>query len=293
MENWMDKADYDEHLEEYDSLKHVIGKRYKVKNQALNFGQEKSSPNLKEASEKATPQLEREKEDHAQEAKEGAAAEVPHGHGHAHDPSSPEAEENENENLTEEEMIERRKKELKLRYCWTSLGQFDLEDPIRLYAISIMENPWFDRTVIILIAINSILLGIIDYTWIDDGNQTDMPLINRIVDESEIVFTLFFTFECGVKILSLGLIVNNGCYLRDGWNWLDFTVVVTALLQAIPGMGNVSAIRTFRLFRPLRSLSAIPSMKLLVNTLLNSVSQLSNILILDTFFIFTFAIFGL
>ena len=58
-------------------------------------------------------------------------------------------------------------------------------------------------------------------------------------------------------------------------------------------MGNVSAIRTFRLFRPLRSLSAVPSMKMLVNTLLLSVSQLSNILILDTFFIMTFAIFGL
>ena len=34
-------------------------------------------------------------------------------------------------------------------------------------------------------------------------------------------------------------------------------------------------------------------MKILVNTLLNSVSQLSNILVLDTFFILTFAIFGL
>lgn len=64
-------------------------------------------------------------------------------------------------------------------------------------------------------------------------------------------------------------------------------------MQAIPGMGNVSAVRTFRLFRPLRSLSAIPSMKLLVNTLLYSVFELSNILILNTFFIFTFAIFGL
>jgi hypothetical protein len=114
-----------------------------------------------------------------------------------------------------------------------------------------------------------------------------------ITEKSETVFTLFFTFECCVKILSMGIIVGNESYLRDGWNWLDFTVVVTALLQSLPGFGNVSAIRTFRLFRPLRSLSAIPTMKILVNTLLNSVSQLSNILVLDTFFILTFAIFGL
>lgn len=37
----------------------------------------------------------------------------------------------------------------------------------------------------------------------------------------------------------------------------------------------------------------MPSMKILVNTLLYSVSQLSNILIVDTFFILIFAIFGL
>jgi hypothetical protein len=156
-----------------------------------------------------------------------------------------------------------------------------------------MENKWFDRSVIFLIGLNSLMLGLIDYTWVDDGNQTDMPLSNSITEKSEILFTLFFTFECCVKILSMGIIVDNKSYLRDGWNWLDFIVVITAILSIFPGFGNVSALRTFRLFRPLRSLSAIPSMKILVNTLLNSVSQLSNILILDTFFIFTFAIFGL
>jgi len=51
-----------------------------------------------------------------------------------------------------------------------------------------------------------------------------------LADELEIFFTLFFTFEACVKILSSGLIFDNGCYLRDAWNWLDFTVVVTALL---------------------------------------------------------------
>lgn len=213
-------------------------------------------------------------------------------HGHSHSLSHSHQLE-ENEGRTDEEILEQRKNELKKKYCWTSLGHFDLEDPVRLYAITIMENPWFDRSVIFLITINSILLGVIDYTWVDDGHQTGIPLINNIVDQTEIIFTLFFTFECVTKILSMGLIVKSGCYLQDGWNWLDFTVVVTALMQAIPGMGNVSAVRTFRLFRPLRSLSAIPSMKLLVNTLLYSVSQLSNILILNTFFIFTFAIFGL
>lgn len=58
-------------------------------------------------------------------------------------------------------------------------------------------------------------------------------------------------------------------------------------------MANVRAIRSFRLLRPLRSLSAVPSMKILMNTLFNSLKQLTNILIVDTFFILIFAILGL
>lgn len=91
----------------------------------------------------------------------------------------------------------------------------------------------------------------------------------------------------------MGLIMDENCYLRDGWNWLDFTVVVTALLQSLPSVSDVSALRTFRLFRPLRSLSVFPSMRILVNTLFESFQQLSNILILENFFILTFALFGL
>ena len=128
----------------------------------------------------------------------------------------------------EQEQAERLR--LKSKYCWLSMGQFDLDDPIRRQAIYIMENKWFDRSVIFLIACNSLLLGLMDYTWVDDGKHTDIPLVNNIIERSEILFTLFFTFECCVKILAMGIIVANESYLRDGWNWLDFTVVVTALL---------------------------------------------------------------
>lgn len=91
----------------------------------------------------------------------------------------------------------------------------------------------------------------------------------------------------------MGVIFHEKCYLRDGWNWLDFIVVITSLIQSLPGMSNVSALRTFRLFRPLRSLSAFPAMRVLVSTLFQSFKQLINILILDMFFILTFSLFGL
>lgn len=181
---------------------------------------------------------------------------------------------------------------LRKMYCKISVNYFELDNPIRLFTIKVIEWPWFDRFIIFLIALNSLFLGIMDYTWARKSKEDPAPMGNWLVEQSEVYFTFFFTAESVLKIISMGLILNKGCYLRDGWNWLDFTVVVTALIQNLPGVQNVSSLRTFRLFRPLRSLSAVPSMKVLVNTLFLSFAQLTNIMILDVFFILTFAMFG-
>lgn len=70
----------------------------------------------------------------------------------------------------------------------------------------------------------------------------------------------------------MGFILDEGSYLRDEWNWLDFIVVVSSLLTEIPQMKSVSSMRTFRLMRPLRTLTTMPSMKVLISTLLSSVA---------------------
>lgn len=122
-------------------------------------------------------------------------------------------------------------------------------------------------------------------------NPNSNSLRNRIVNESELFFTIVFTIECLLKIIAMGFIAEPGCYLRDAWNWLDFIVVTTSLLQfLIPA--NVTVLRTFRLFRPLRSLSSVPSMRLLVSTLISSLWQLGSILALALFFFTVFAILG-
>ena len=94
-----------------------------------------------------------------------------------------------------------------------------------------------------------------------------MPIGNFIVERTEVYFTIFFTFESFSKLIAQGCIFHKKCYLRNGWNWLDFIVVVTALLNNLPGMSNVSFLRTFRLFRPLKSLSQFPSMRMQISTL--------------------------
>jgi len=168
-----------------------------------------------------------------------------------------------------------------------SLYIFSLDNSLRKFVIRIITHRFFDRVIVSLIMINSLLLGIKDYT--DKDNLTS---INQFVEKSEALFVWSFTAECILKIVGMGFIIDDGSYLRDAWNWLDFIVVVSSLLTEIPQMKSVSGMRTFRLMRPLRSLTTMPSMKILISTLLASVSQLGGVLVLAIFFFTIFAILG-
>ena len=113
-----------------------------------------------------------------------------------------------------------------------------------------------------------------------------------MVEYFEPFFMWSFLIECFLKVTGMGFILDQGSYLRDPWNWLDFIVVVSSLLTEIPSMKSVSGMRTFRLLRPLRTLTTLPSMKLLISTLLASVAQLGGVLVLAIFFFTVFAIMG-
>ena len=99
--------------------------------------------------------------------------------------------------------------------------------------------------------------------------------------------------EMIIKVVAWGLFASENCYLRDSWNWLDATVVVVSIASYLPSVSNVSSLRTFRLFRPLKYLKKFQSMRELVTTLLESLMQLTNILILLVFCLLIFAILGL
>ena len=144
---------------------------------------------------------------------------------------------------------------------------FSNTNKFRQVIVWLITWKYFDYFVILIIVTNSIFLGMYDYTA-RDSNKT---WTNKLVDYSESYFTALFTVECALKIIGMGLINGENSYLKDAWNWLDFVVVLTGLLAALPNVSNVSGLRTFRIFRPLRSLSALPSMRVLVGTLFASI----------------------
>ena len=50
----------------------------------------------------------------------------------------------------------------------------------------------------------------------------------RYTASTEVVFTAIYTYESTVKLLSRGFALNDFTYLRDAWNWLDFSVIGNA-----------------------------------------------------------------
>uniref|UniRef100_A0A4X2LNY9 Sodium channel protein n=1 Tax=Vombatus ursinus TaxID=29139 RepID=A0A4X2LNY9_VOMUR len=109
----------------------------------------------------------------------------------------------------------------------------------------------------------------------------------------EYTFTGIYTFESLVKILARGFCIGPFTFLRDPWNWLDFIVICFAYVTEFVDLGNVSALRTFRVLRALKTISVIPGLKTIVGALIQSVKKLSDVMILTLFCLSVFALIGL
>ncbi|XP_041953490.1 sodium channel, voltage gated, type VIII, alpha subunit a isoform X4 [Alosa alosa] len=109
----------------------------------------------------------------------------------------------------------------------------------------------------------------------------------------EYTFTGIYTFESLVKIIARGFCIDDFTFLRDPWNWLDFMVISMAYITEFVNLGNVSALRTFRVLRALKTVAVIPGLKTIVGALIQSVKKLSDVMILTVFCLSVFALIGL
>lgn len=107
------------------------------------------------------------------------------------------------------------------------------------------------------------------------------------------IFLVIFTFEMVLKVISLGFCVEKNSYIRDPWNILDFTVVIIGWLGLLINAGNISAIRTIRIMRSLRTINSIAEMKIVVNSIIKSIPMLADVFFLFIFLLLIFSIIGL
>lgn len=101
-----------------------------------------------------------------------------------------------------------------------------------------------------------------------------------------------------MKIIAYGLMMHSGAYLRSVWNILDFVIVVigllsTALSTVMKEGFDVKALRAFRVLRPLRLVSGVPSLQVVLNAIIKAMVPLLHIALLVIFVIVIYAIIGL
>ncbi|XP_053546011.1 sodium channel protein type 2 subunit alpha-like isoform X8 [Bombina bombina] len=152
-------------------------------------------------------------------------------------------------------------------------------NPLRKIAIKILVHSLFSMLIMFTILTNCVFM-----------TMSNPPEWTKNV---EYTFTGIYTFESLIKILARGFCLERFTFLRDPWNWLDFSVILMAYVTEFVDLGNVSALRTFRVLRALKTISVIPGLKTIVGALIQSVKKLSDVMILTVFCLSVFALIGL
>uniref|UniRef100_A0A8C8YBR4 Voltage-dependent P/Q-type calcium channel subunit alpha n=1 Tax=Panthera leo TaxID=9689 RepID=A0A8C8YBR4_PANLE len=169
-----------------------------------------------------------------------------------------------------------------------SLFLFSEDNVVRKYAKKITEWPPFEYMILATIIANCIVLALEQH--LPDDDKT--PMSERL-DDTEPYFIGIFCFEAGIKIIALGFAFHKGSYLRNGWNVMDFVVVLTGILATVGTEFDLRTLRAVRVLRPLKLVSGIPSLQVVLKSIMKAMIPLLQIGLLLFFAILIFAIIGL
>ncbi|KAI5094991.1 voltage-dependent L-type calcium channel subunit alpha-1F [Silurus meridionalis] len=151
-----------------------------------------------------------------------------------------------------------------------------LNNPIRRAALSIVEWKPFDIFILLAIFANCVALGVSKPFPEDDSNAT-----NHDLEQVEYIFLIIFTVETFLKILAYGLVMHPSSYIRNGWNLLDFVIVIVGM--------NI----WLKLFMCVSRFLIFPGLQIVLNSIMKAMVPLLHISLLVLFVIIIYAIIGL
>ena len=181
--------------------------------------------------------------------------------------------------------------------------------------IRIAEWKMFEYFILVTILATCISLAL--YTPYPNGDSNEL---NANLESIEVIFMVIFTAESAIKIVAYGMWQHEDAYLRNAANFLDFTIVMIGFFDILMASLNVEgvdakALRAFRVLRPLRLVSGVPSkfsvrlmsifqysrrlftptagLQIVLNAILMAMIPLTHIALLVLFVIIIYAIIGL
>ncbi|CAK6982855.1 voltage-dependent T-type calcium channel subunit alpha-1H-like, partial [Scomber scombrus] len=146
--------------------------------------------------------------------------------------------------------------------------------------------------------------------------------MNHDLEALDAFFFAFFLMEMVIKAVALGVYGHQGSYLSNSWNKFDFFIIsgegkdiqqkckstldltgetkmfrqflmIRLILDHIlASLGILTGLKVFQTLRPLRLIGRVPSMRVLVMVIVDTLPMLANVLVLYIFFIHIFGVVG-
>jgi len=138
-----------------------------------------------------------------------------------------------------------------------------------------LETQRFQYFIIAVIVVNAIVLGM----QTSDQLVTSMGGILNALDQ---IALAIFVIE-----LSLKLVAYRLSFFKSPWNIFDFIIVGSALL---PTGDGVSVLRALRVLRAFRLVSTIPTMRSVIQALLNSIPAMGSVITIMGLIFYVFAV---
>ncbi len=149
------------------------------------------------------------------------------------------------------------------------------------------ESKAFQNTILIVIIINSIILGLQTSPAINDS-------IGQILGILDSVCLGIFIIEMLIKMVAYKFFG----YFKSGWNWFDFIIIVTSVLSGLAVLSSIRILRVFRVFRSLKGLrgfkmiSSLKPLQVIISAIGRSIPGISWTALLLFIIYYIFAIIG-
>jgi voltage-gated sodium channel len=139
----------------------------------------------------------------------------------------------------------------------------------------------FHHAVLGLILANAALIGL-------ETSPSMMTTYGAWLRGFNWLFQAAFVLEIGCRLAVLGR--GWPGFFRDGWNTFDFVVVAASLVPAVGAIATVA--RLARVLRVLRLVSAFPDLRLIVATMLRSVTSMGHVTLLLGLLLYVYGVVG-
>ncbi|KAJ7531395.1 hypothetical protein O6H91_14G042100 [Diphasiastrum complanatum] len=163
-----------------------------------------------------------------------------------------------------------------------ALGMWDPSSPIRVALFQAIYNQQTEYFVLMIICCHLLIL-----IFKATEKEEWVHLKAFSLDFADGIITMFYTAECFLRIWCLGFIWGPNSYLRNGYNRLDFVIVVDSWVhlgvKSVTGrdlFARIAVLRAFRGLIVLREFSFFSNVLAIIDGIKRSVRPLENVIFL-------------